>query len=111
VCDPFVPGEWNACVGEDGDTDNTLCNWVGTGCGTGFIACLTSGMDGANVCFISGCRDTGDCFAPPATGTATVMCAEILGDGGTGCALDCADGKICPDGMICSDDLCFWPPA
>lgn len=111
-CDPIVPGEWNSCVDADGNTDNTLCNWVGSGMATGFIGCLNSaGMDGANVCFISGCKDVCDCFAPPATGTATVTCGEILADGGTGCALDCAGGLICPDGMICSENLCFWPPA
>lgn len=111
-CDPIIPGEWNSCVGPNGNTDNTLCNWVGSGEATGFIGCLNSaGMDGANVCFISGCEDACDCFAPPVTGTATVVCSEILADGGTGCGLDCSDGKICPDGMICSENLCFWPPA
>ncbi len=111
-CDPIVPGEWNSCVDADGNTDNTLCNWMGSGSATGFIGCLNSaGMDGANVCFISGCEDVCDCFAPPATGTATVICSEILADGGTGCALDCSGGATCPDGMICSDNLCFWPPA
>lgn len=111
-CDPIVQGEWNSCVGANGNTDNTLCNWVGTGEATGFIGCLNSAsMDGANVCFISGCRDACDCFAPPPTGTATVTCGMILADNGTGCALDCSDGKICPDGMICSDNICFWPPA
>lgn len=111
-CDPIVPGEWNSCVDAEGNTDNTLCNWVGSGDATGFIGCLNSaGMDGANVCFISGCVDACDCFAPPVTGTATVTCAEILADGGTGCGLDCSDGKICPDGMICSENLCFWAPA
>ncbi len=110
-CDPVVPGEWNSCVGANGNTDNTLCNWVGSGSATGFIGCLNSaGMDGANVCFISGCRDACDCFAPPATGTAVVTCGPILADGGTGCALDCSDGAVCPDGMICADNICFWAP-
>jgi hypothetical protein len=110
-CDPIIPGEWNSCVDADGNTDNTLCNWMGSGDATGFIGCLNSaGMDGANVCFISGCKDVCDCFAPPVTGTATVTCGEILADGGTGCALDCSGGLICPDGMICSENLCFWPP-
>ncbi len=112
ACDPIVPGEWNSCVGPNGNNDNTLCNWVGSGSATGFVGCLSSaGMEGANVCFISGCEDACDCFAPPATGTATITCAEILADGGTGCALDCAGGKVCPDGMVCSENLCFWPPA
>lgn len=110
-CDPIVQGEWNACVGKDGNTDNTLCNWVGMGGATGFIGCLNSSeMDGSNVCFISGCKDACDCFAPPTTGTAEVVCAAILADGGTGCGLDCSAGKTCPDGMECkANDICFWP--
>ncbi len=111
LCDPIIPGEWNSCHDEQGQTDNTLCNWMGTGGATGFIGCLNSAMmDGSNVCFISGCVDTCDCFAPPTTGTAEVICAEILADGGMGCALDCSGGKTCPDGMVCQNDTCFWPP-
>ncbi len=111
-CDPIVQGEWNACVDAEGNTDNTLCNWVGTGDATGFIGCLnSSAQDGSNVCFIRGCVDACDCFAPPATGTATVACAPILADDELGCALDCSDGKVCPDGMACTDNICFWPPA
>jgi hypothetical protein len=110
-CDPIVQGEWNACVGENGNTDNTLCNWVGMGGQTGFIGCLNSSQeDGSNVCFISGCEDACDCFAPPTTGTATVVCAAILADGGNGCALDCSAGT-CPDGMECQNNTCFWPGA
>jgi hypothetical protein len=60
---------------------------------------------------ISDCVDVCDCFAPPATGTAVVVCADILAGGGMACALDCADGKTCPDGMTCLDNVCFWPPA
>lgn len=109
-CDPIIQGEWNACVNENGMTDNTLCNWVGMGGAQGFIGCLNSSqMDGSNVCFISDCVDACDCFAPPATGTAEVVCAAILADGGNGCALDCSAGKVCPDGMECQNDICFWP--
>jgi hypothetical protein len=110
-CDPIVKGEWNACVDENGQTDNTLCNWMGMGGAQGFIGCLNSSqMDGSNVCFISDCVDACDCFAPPTTGTAEVVCKMmLLADGGSGCALDCSMGKTCPDGMECQNDICFWP--
>jgi hypothetical protein len=112
LCDPVVPGDWNACLDEMGNVDNTQCMWMGTGESVGFVGCLTSSMtEGANVCFIEGCRDACDCFAPPATGTAEPFCGEILEGGGVGCALDCSGGKTCPDGMECITDLCFWPPA
>ena len=111
-CDPIVVGEWNACVGKDGNTDNTLCNYMGTGGSNGFIGCLSSSsVEGSNVCFISDCVDACDCFAPPATGTAEPVCAAILEGGGMGCALDCSAGKTCPDGMECQTDICFWPAA
>lgn len=114
VCDPPVVGEWNACMDASGDIDNTLCNWVGDPDGTGFLTCLSAppmDLDGGNICTIRDCRDTCDCFDPPATGTAEVVCAAILGDGGTACGLDCSSGQTCPDGMECASGLCFWPPA
>ena len=110
-CDPVVPGEWNSCHDEEGMVDNTLCNYVGSGEFTGTIGCLGSGeTKGANVCFISGCVDTCDCFAPPTTGTAEVICGPILEGGGNGCGLDCSSGRMCPDGMECIGTLCFWAP-
>lgn len=112
ACDPVVPGEWNACVDADGNIDNTLCNWMGTGGSTGFLSCLSASSNpDANVCFIRDCEDACDCFAPPPTGNAPVVCAEILADNGRGCALDCSEGQQCPDGMECLDGLCFHPPA
>ncbi len=114
ACEPPVVGEWNACVDENGDIDNTLCNWLGDPDGTGFLTCLSAppmDLDGGNVCTIRGCRDTCDCFDPPATGTAEVVCAAILGNGETACGLDCSRGQTCPDGMQCASGLCFWPPA
>jgi hypothetical protein len=114
MCEPPVVGEWNSCIDENGDIDNTLCNWIGDPDGTGFLTCLSAPpmeLDGGNVCTIMGCRDTCDCFDPPATGTAVVVCAEILEDGGTACGLDCSNGETCPDGMQCASGLCFWPPA
>jgi len=111
-CDPVVPGEWNACQDAQGNIDNTLCNWMGSGDATGFIGCLTSSMtEGANVCFISGCKDVCDCFAPPTTGTAEVICDAILDGGGMGCGLSCSGNRTCPDGMECLGELCFWPAA
>jgi hypothetical protein len=112
LCDPVIPGEWNSCHDGTGNVDTTLCNWVGDPDATGFIGCLVSSdMPEFNACFISGCEDACDCFAPPATGTATVECGEILMDGGTGCHLTCEDGGTCPDGMECVGTSCFWPAA
>lgn len=112
ACDPVVPGGWNSCHDESGNVDNTQCMWMGSGDSQGFIGCLTSSsLEGANVCMISDCVDTCDCFAPPSTGNAEVICADILAGGGFACALSCADGQTCPDGMVCESGLCFWPPA
>ena len=114
VCEPPVVGEWNACMDARGEIDNTLCNWVGDPDGTGFLTCLSAPpmeLEGGNICTIRGCRDTCDCFDPPATGTAEVVCAEILSGGETACGLDCSQGQTCPDGMECASGLCFWPPA
>ncbi len=112
ACEPVIPGEWNSCVDENGGTDNTLCNWMGTGGAVGFIGCLTSSTTkGANVCMISDCEDACDCFAPPATGDAVVECAEVLEGGGRACVLNCSNGESCPDGMSCEGGLCFHPPA
>lgn len=114
VCDPPVVGEWNSCIDASGDIDNTLCNWLGNPDGTGFLTCLSAppmALDGGNICTIRDCVDTCDCFDPPATGTAVVVCAEILADGSTACGLDCSAGQTCPDGMECASGLCFWPPA
>jgi hypothetical protein len=114
VCDPVVVGEWNACIDESGDIDNTLCNWMGDPDSNGFITCLSAPpmkLDGGNICTIRDCVDTCDCFPAPATGTAVVVCAEILEGGGTACGLDCSSGETCPDGMECASGLCFWPAA
>ncbi|MFO0632827.1 MAG: hypothetical protein U0168_08255 [Nannocystaceae bacterium] len=112
LCDPPVQGEWNACKDADGTIDNTLCNWVGTGESVGMVSCLSASSNpDANVCFIRGCVDACDCFDPPATGTAVVVCDAILAGGEMGCGLDCSEGKTCPDGMECLDNLCFWVPA
>lgn len=112
LCDPPVVGEWNACIAEGGNIDNTLCNWMGSPDNNGFLTCLSSAkLKGGNICTISGCKDTCDCFNPPTTGTAEVVCAPILADGENACGLDCSSGQTCPDGMECSSGLCFWPPA
>ena len=109
-CDPVIPGEWNSCVGDMGQIDNTLCNWMGVPDAVGFIGCLSSSSnEDANVCMITGCEDDCDCFAPPATGTAPVACADVLADGGFACVLTCDMGETCPDGMECIDGLCFHP--
>lgn len=112
ACDPPVVGEWNACIGPDGMQDNLLCNYMGNPDGTGFLTCLTSSeIEGGNICTIRDCEDACDCFDPPATGTAEVVCSPILADGANACGLDCSAGQTCPDGMECGGGLCFWPPA
>jgi len=112
ACDPPVVGEWNACKDAEGTIDNTLCNWMGTGESVGMVSCLSASSNpDANVCFIRGCVDACDCFDPPTTGTAEVICDAILAGGEMGCGLDCSEGKTCPDGMECLDNLCFWVPA
>jgi hypothetical protein len=112
ACDPVVPGQWNSCINDMGAIDNTLCMWMGTGKSVGMVSCLNAASDpDANTCFIRGCKDTCDCFAPPATGTAPVVCDSIIDGGEFGCALSCANGETCPDGMTCLDNLCFWPAA
>lgn len=111
ACNPQIPGEFNACIGDNGNVDNTLCNWTGVGGATGFIGCLTSSeTEGANVCMISGCEDDCDCFAAPSSGDAPVECNEVLDGGGRACVLNCSDGQTCPDGMGCEGGLCFYLP-
>jgi hypothetical protein len=95
-----------------GEIDNTLCEWMGTGKSVGMVSCLSAASEkGANTCIIRGCKDVCDCFAPPATGNAEVICDTIISGDELGCALSCANGETCPDGMECFDNLCFWPPA
>lgn len=107
VCPSRAIGEWNAChVGPK--VDNSLCNWTASD-KAGVVSCLSPAGGGLNVCGIEGCAEDCDCFAPPATGTAVVTCAPILGDGGKACALYCAGGQTCPDGMQCRSGYCYWP--
>lgn len=106
-CDDRPGGEWNACS-KDGNTQNSLCNWV-MGAGEGSITCLVPASGGYNVCGISECADDCDCFAPPVTGTALVKCKAVFADGGKACVLYCLNGQICPDGMECVSGTCYWP--
>ncbi len=110
ACDPVVPGGWNACVDANGNTDNTLCNWMGTGESVGQAACLNGPTEGSNVCMVRGCEDDCDCFAAPETGNAAVECREVIKGGGMACILNCGDGQTCPDGMTCDAGICFHIP-
>jgi hypothetical protein len=71
--------------------------------------CINDG--GANgVCGDVTCADASECAAAPATGTAPVACADLVGDGDGDCYLSCELGETCPDGMACQFGLlCMWP--
>lgn len=108
MCPSRPSGDWNAC--RDGAAlDNSLCEWTESPGKSGTVSCLSPAGGDHNVCGIEACVEDCDCFAPPATGTAVVTCAPILGDGGKACVLYCAGGQICPDGMECFSGYCYWP--
>ena len=108
MCPSRPSGDWNAC--RDGAAlDNSLCEWTESPGKSGTVSCLSPAGGDHNVCGIEACVEDCDCFAPPATGTAVVTCAPILGDGGNACVLYCAGGQICPDGMECFSGYCYWP--
>ncbi len=111
-CDDVVPGEFARCLDAQGMSDTTLCHWMGGGTSLLPPNCITAALvEGGSVCSIPDCEDRCDCFAPPATGTATVECLEnVVADHKT-CVLYCGDGELCPDGMACSYNICVWPPA
>lgn len=107
---PPVKGEYNDCTDEMGQSDNTLCNWMGDG-DNGFITCLNAGgLMGASTCSLVNCELDCHCFVAPATGTAASVCRPMATDkGDSACVLDCSGGATCPDGMVCDSDTCFWP--
>ncbi len=111
ACDPPVIGEYNACVDENGGTDNTQCNYMGTGASVGTVGCLNGPTEGSNVCMIRDCVDDCDCFNAPPSGDAPSVCRETLKGGGTACVLACDAGQTCPDGMTCDGGICFHIPA
>ncbi|MEZ4448199.1 MAG: hypothetical protein R3B09_01885 [Nannocystaceae bacterium] len=104
-CMSHAAGEWNAC--KDGLlTMNSNCKWE-AGEGSGEVSCLQPSSGGGNVCSVAGCVDVCDCFTPPATGNAVVVCAPVLADSNA-CVLNCAGGQTCPDGMGCKAGYCYW---
>jgi len=108
LCEVNAIGEWNACK-KGPLIDNSKCNWEADGMSAGEITCTSPSSGGGNVCSIEQCEDECDCFAPPATGTATVICAPVLADNVRGCVLDCGNGQTCPDEMVCISGYCYWP--
>jgi hypothetical protein len=108
MCDVNAIGEWNACK-KGALTDNSLCNWMDNGVSSGEIRCLLPAGGGGSLCSIEACENECDCFAPPATGTAIVQCAPVLGDGTKACVLNCAGDVTCPDGMECISGYCYLP--
>ncbi len=108
LCEVNAVGEWNACK-KGPLTDNSKCNWMDTGMTAGEITCLQPSSGGGNICSIEQCEDECDCFAPPATGTAPVICAPVLKDNVKGCVLDCGSGGTCPDEMIYISGYCYLP--
>jgi len=107
LCEVNAIGEWNACK-KGALTDNSKCNWMASTT-NGSVTCVRPSSGGGNICSIEACEDECDCYAPPATGTAPVVCAPILNDGVRGCVLDCAGDVTCPDGMECMSGYCYWP--
>jgi hypothetical protein len=107
ACDPPVVGEYNACLGKNGNIDNSQCNYLGSGASVGTVSCLNGPTEGSNVCMIRDCVDDCDCFNPPATGDAPSVCRETLKGGGTACVLACDEGQTCPDDMTCDGGICF----
>jgi hypothetical protein len=102
-CPNPANGSWDACVDASGLPIRGACDG---GAGT----CVGGAVVGNGLCTVIDCADTCDCFAPPPTGTAEVLCLEILKGGGTACVLDCSNGQTCPDGMLCERGLCFHGP-
>ncbi len=91
----------------------------------GFADCINNGdgvcVDGeacvvddtvqpnTGVCAASDCVDPGDCPSAPEGGDAVAICADIDGNAGDECALDCSGGEMCPTGMSCTGDgYCAW---
>ncbi|HGG57961.1 MAG TPA: hypothetical protein ENK31_09220 [Nannocystis exedens] len=107
-CENNAIGEWNACK-MGALTDNSKCNWIDNGITAGEIACVKPSSGGGSVCSIRACETQCDCFAPPTSGTAPVVCAPILSGGVKGCALNCSGSVTCPDGMQCLSGYCYWP--
>jgi hypothetical protein len=107
LCEVNAVGEWNACK-QGPLIDNSKCNWEDNGT-AGEVTCISPSSGGGNICSIEQCEDECDCFAPPATGTAPVICAPVLNDNAKGCVLDCGSGQTCPDSMACISGYCYWP--
>ncbi len=107
-CENNAIGEWNACkMGPL--TDNSKCNWTDNGMTAGEITCVSPSSGGGSVCSIRACESQCDCFVPPTSGTAPVVCAPILSGGVKGCVLNCSGNVTCPDGMECLSGYCYWP--
>lgn len=107
-CENNAIGEWNACK-KGPLTDNSKCNWTDNDMTAGEITCVSPSSGGGNVCSIKACENECDCFAPPTSGTAPVVCAPILSGGVKGCVLNCSGSVTCPDGMECLSGYCYWP--
>jgi len=91
-------GSYGYCLTEYGD--------VGTDelCGDGHLCAAWGDPIEQTACALQGCVDACDCPPPPATGTATVTCGEIIAHARMNdCFLSCKDGETCPDGMHCVD--------
>jgi hypothetical protein len=88
------PDDYTYCVTPLGGFDSAVI------CGEA-MTCIVSGIPiEAAVCGRS-CTEVCDCPAPPMTGTATVTCGALLGDGTNECYLSCQNGETCPDDMVC----------
>jgi hypothetical protein len=107
-CESYAAGDWAPCRDGEG-FDLTQCNWS-PDTGEGTLSCLTTNADPqASVCMIEGCVDVCDCFAPPSTGNATVLCGPLNATTNA-CALGCGQGQTCPDDMECIQGVCYHVP-
>lgn len=109
ACDAWASGEFASCIDSPA---YAACGWTPDGVSPVSLTCIEAlEVEGGGVCALLDCSDRCDCFAPPASGTATVECLDGVVADHTVCVLYCGGGEQCPDGMVCSVQSCVWPPA
>jgi hypothetical protein len=97
ACNPWGDGDYGYCLTPLGTYDSAVL------CGEP-LTCINGGSPTEVVVCGRTCATLCDCPEPPATGTATVTCGDLVNGGSTECYLSCTDGETCPDGMECRDN-------